>query len=178
MQAADEYLAQFDPFRDPDRRVDESPHQYAVRLQSSLLPHWPSEVLIEWLYRHAGHIYAYAFLRFELFQFSKVVWPLEKIPGREAFADPRFCDDFQNVEERARNRYDWLAKYMIVNGTWNTPVILLETPQVEIVAPGGWVLRYPLHLLEGHRRLSFLTGLRAISKALPQHAVWLVNLPG
>ena len=50
------YLAQFDPYRDESDWVREDPSDYAVRMQASLLPNWPTEVLIEWLHRHARHI--------------------------------------------------------------------------------------------------------------------------
>jgi hypothetical protein len=170
------YLARFDPYRDAGDWVSEDPQIYAARMQRDLLPAWPTEVLVEWFHRHARHLNDYAFLRFETFHFSRERWPTEAIPGRDAFADPRFCDDFQDVERRAQERYDWLAKYMVEHGTWNTPIILLQTPAPGMMAPGRWQLRYPLHLLEGHRRLSFLTGLRGLGKAAALHDVWLVTL--
>ncbi len=39
-------------------------------------------------------------------------------------------------------------------------------------------LKSPFPLLEGHRRLSFLNGLRQRGKALPQHEVWLARKIG
>lgn len=170
------YLDQFEPHRDSSGRPSEEPDRYALRMQQKLLPAWPAEVLIEWLYRHAGHLYDYAPLRFENFTFICESWSLEDIPGREAFADPKFCDDFLDVEVRATNRHDWLAIYMQNHGTWNTPILLLDTPRPEITMPGGWPLRYPYHLLEGHRRLSFLNGLRNSGKAASKHDVWVVRL--
>ncbi|WP_133718431.1 hypothetical protein [Methylocaldum gracile] len=174
----DEYLERFDPYRDAADWVSEDRLAYAERMQRNFLPTWPTEVLVEWFYRHARHLHDYAFLKFERFAFERQRWPTEKFPGREAFADPRFCDDFRDVVWRAQQPYDWLAKHMLAHGTWNTPIVLLATPARGIVAPGGWELRYPLHLLEGHRRLSFLTGLRELGKAAPEHDVWLVHLEG
>lgn len=171
----DVYLEQFDPFRDTSDWVSEDPHEYAARMQQTLLPAWPTEVLIHWFHRHARHLHDYAFLRFERLSFARQRWPTDRFPGREAFADPGFCDNFRDVEWRSQQPYDWLAKYMLANGTWNTPILLLQTPKPGIVACGNWELRYPLHLLEGHRRLSFLTGLRELGKAAPEHDVWLVS---
>lgn len=170
------YLARFDPYRDASDWVSEDPYAYAARMQASLLPHWPTEVLIEWFHRHARHIDDYAFLQFESFRFSKHRWPLTRIPGSEAFADPNFCDGFINLEERAAYPHDWLAQYMLEKGTWNTPVVFLDTSTKPIIAPGRSALRHPLHLLEGHRRLSFLIALRRLGKALPEHDVWVVRL--
>lgn len=178
VQTEEDYLEQFDPRRDQGDWVVEDPQEYAARMHETLLPAWPTEVLVEWFHRHARHIYDYAFLKFERFSFEKQRLPTEKIPGREAFADPGFCDSFQDVARRAQEPFDWLAKYMVENGTWNTPIILLRTPNPGILAPGNWELRYPLHLLEGHRRLSFLVGLRKLGKAAPEHDVWLVSLIG
>jgi hypothetical protein len=141
------------------------------------LPNWPVEPLKEWLYRHANNMEDYAFLGFEAFEFELTTWDVDRFPGREAFRDEGFCDSFQNVEERAAgNKYDWLAHYMLKEGTWNTPIILLDNRGV----PGllrETTLKTPYHLLEGHRRLSFLHGIKRLGKARPQHPVWIVRRP-
>jgi hypothetical protein len=83
----------------------------------------------------------------------------------------RFCDSFQDVEIRAReNAYDWLAHYMLREGTWNTPIVLFNNEANQQSS-----LRTPFHLLEGHRRLSFLQGLIRLKKTLPRHTVWIVS---
>ena len=177
MDELDRYLAKFAPIRDSSEWVTEDPMDYAKRMRCKYLPNWPVEVLIEWFHRHAGHIYDYAFLKFESFIFSKQEWPLDKIPSREAFADPKFCDDFSNVERRAENRNDWLARYMLEHGTWNTPIILLQVNK-EIIAPSRLALNRPFHLLEGHRRLSFLNGMRKFKSVKSHHLVWVAGLSG
>jgi hypothetical protein len=171
----EQYLAKFDPYRGDGGWVTEDPSAYATRMQNSLLPHWPTEVLIEWLHRHAGHIRDHAFLRFETFKFEKETWPIEMVPGRESFADPTFFDNFENVEERAKYSNDWLASFMLQNGTWNTPVVFLRTSSEDLIADRGWPLRFPYHLLEGHRRSSFLGGLKRLGKAIDTHDVWIVR---
>src|SRR4026207_2245892 len=121
----DAYLAQFDPLRDPKTDlVVESTHDYATRMQCSLLPRWPQEVLIEWFHRHARHIWQYAFLGFENLEFQLERWPAGRIPGREAFAR-EFRDDLRSVQQRADGG-QWIARYMLEHGTWNTPIILLR----------------------------------------------------
>lgn len=168
-------LIKYQPYRDEHGWVTEAPFEYARRMKLTVLPNWPEEVLIEWLHRHADFIDKYAFLRFETFSFSREPWPLEYIPGRQAFADERFCDSFSNIEERAKNPYDWLAIYMLREGTWNTPIVFLQNKLGQFRFPYGLPLKHPYHLLEGHRRLSFLNGLRRIGKALPIHDVWVVT---
>lgn len=165
------YLQKFAPYRDEHDRVSETPHNYALRIQSNFLPHWPRELLIEWLYRHNRSIDRYAFLRFENLYIRMEKWPLNNIPGREAFHDPNFCDNFCDIEQRAQLSTDWLANYMLTHGTWNTPIALLENPQSRIIYPNGQPLQSPFHLLEGHRRLSFLNGLKQLGKANSEHSV-------
>lgn len=170
------YLAQFDPVRDDSGWVSESPSDYVARMKSGPLPHWPDEVLVEWLHRHNRHADRYAFLGFERLSFQREIWPLERVPGREAFYDPRFCDDFMDVDRRARlSMPDWLARYMLERGTWNTPIILLSNPSGGIAFPSGEHLRTPVHLLEGHRRLAFLNGMRSMGRALPEHEIWIAQ---
>ena len=162
----------YQPHRDKDWRVNEELSSYVSRMKSGLLPNWPEELLTEWLHRHASNMEDYAFLGFENLQFRLDTWDLEQFPGREAFRDLGFSDSFQNVEVRAeQNEYDWLAHYMLREGTWNTPIVLFDNRNA-----GQARLRTPFHLLEGHRRLSFLRGLKRLGKARPQHAVWLASL--
>lgn len=112
---------QYQPHRDADWHVIELASDYISRLQGGLLRHWPTEVLGEWLHRHADFMEDYAFLGFERLRFTRVSWELAQIPGREAFRDESFCDSFQNVEVRAaENQHDWLAHHMLQEGTWNT----------------------------------------------------------
>jgi hypothetical protein len=119
----------------------------------------------------------YAFLGFERFRFESEVWEVGQIPGREAFRDEGFCDDFQNVETRAAlNKDDWLAHYMLREGTWNTPIVFLDNRGVD-GSLQEMRLKSPYHLLEGHRRLSFLQGLKRLHKARPEHSLWIVRLP-
>jgi hypothetical protein len=165
----------YQPVRDATGRVVEDESAYAARMLSGPLANWPEEVLVEWLHRHAFHMEDYGFLGFEQFQFELVSWPLNQIPGEAAFRNGEFCKNFQNIEERAaHNERDWLAHYMLRVGTWNTPIVLLDSRTVESDDHRA-KLRMPLHLLEGHRRLAFLQGLKRLGRAKPEHSIWLVQ---
>lgn len=164
------------PYLGRNERLEETAEEYARRMQSTVLPHWPEEPLREWLHRHFNHLETYAFLGYENLRFDRQTWGLNSIPGREAFRDPRFCDDFSRTfEARVQKGGDWLAEYMSEHRTWPTPVLLLENLDGNLTYPHGGKLNRPYHLLEGHRRLSFLTALRQSGRALPQHDVWLVR---
>jgi hypothetical protein len=165
----------YQPRRDEDWRVVEDELAYAERMRSGPLASWPHEVLVEWLHRHANDMEVYCFLGFERLRFERVTWPADRIPGAAAFRDETFCRNFQNVEERAAyNRHDWLAHYMLREGTWNTPIVLLDSTTVAHAAHSAR-LKTPFHLLEGHRRLAFLEGLRRLGKARPKHIIWLAR---
>ncbi|MBV9924476.1 MAG: hypothetical protein JOZ96_05490 [Acidobacteria bacterium] len=166
-------VAPYLPYLGRNERREETAEEYARRMQSTILPHWPGEPLREWLHRHFNNLETYAFLDFERLRFERQTWDLKAIPGHEAFADPHFCDSFsKNLEARGR---DWLAQYMLEHGTWPTPILLLENLDGALAYPHGEKLNQPYHLLEGHRRLSFLNALRQSGRALPQHDVWLVR---
>lgn len=167
----------YQPYLDDKGWIAEKQGIYTERMWNTHLPNWPEEPLLEWLHRHHGYdLETYASLHFERFWFSKERWDLKNIPGREAFRDERFCDSFQDVEVRAAtNPSDWLAHYMLKEGTWNTPVILLSN-RATGAAVDGRPLKTPYHLLEGHRRLSFLQGLKCLNKAQPTHEIWIVDV--
>ena len=71
---------------------------------------------------------------------------------------------------------DWVANFMLQNGTWNTPVVFLEnTNNVHGIA-NRKQLKHPFHLLEGHTRLSYFIGLRETGRVNLCHDVWLATI--
>lgn len=172
------YLLCFDPGRDENGWVVEPANEYAKRMRATLLPHWPAELLIEWLHRHNTDADRYVSLGFENLRFHLETWEVEKLPGREAFFDPTFFDNFTDVERRSQNPQDWLARYMMQNGTWPTPIVMLQNSAAPISLACGERLKRPYHLLEGHRRMSFLGGLRDAGKAKRSHSVWIATYVG
>ena len=171
----DEQVALYKPYQNEDGWVVEETAHYLARMQATVLPNWPAEVLNEWLYRHHNQIGDYAFLEFASFTFTREVWPLARIPGREAYADEGTFECFYNIEYRLQNPHDWLAHFMFHQGTWNTPVILLDNGAGLYAYPDGDALKQPNQLLEGHRRLAFLNDLCRLGKALPEHPCWVVR---
>jgi hypothetical protein len=168
-------VANYLPYLDDCQRIVEPADEYVRRMQATVLPHWPEEPLVEWLHRNYNSLKDYGFLGYDSLHFELQTWDLEAIPGREAFADPGFCDDFSGSFEYRVREVDWLARYMNEHGTWSTPIYLLENLDGAISYPWGERLNQPYHLLEGHRRLSFLVALRHLGKALPGHQIWLAR---
>lgn len=155
-----------------DRRPREA---YANRMRATLLPQWPQELLIEWLWRHNGCLSRYVFLDFTTLSFARETWTLDRIPGSEAIDNRGTFGFAHTVEERARSGWDWPAAYMYEHGTWNTPIVLLDNTRGKIMFVDGSPLQSPYHLLEGHQRLYLLNGLRAIGKANATHEVWIAT---
>ncbi len=182
MATDEDDLQRFDPVRDPTtEQVVESPQDFARRMRSTILPNWPEELLVEWLHRHAGHIGRYAFLRFERLRFEIQTWPLDKFPPHAEFkAVTGFDDDLESVRSRARGcggfPGHFPAVYILEHGTWNTPVVMLDSEDQQLIHPDGWPLMTPYHLLEGHSRLSYLLALRAAGLGNPTHRVWVATL--
>lgn len=167
--------SQYEPQKNADGRSIEEVKTFVARMHATLLPHFPEELLVEWLYRHHNALDTYASL-FESLRFERQTWKLEDIPGCEAFNDQKFCQTLsRSFDNRARDPLDWLAQYMNQHGTWNTPVVMLENLHGEIPSPAWATIRQPYHLLEGHRRLSFLVALRSRGRALPEHELWIAR---
>jgi len=174
----DETLALLEPylpFVDGRGRTSEPAKDYVRRMQATVLPNWPEEVLVEWLHRHAMDLTRYAFLDFRTLSFTRETWPVEKIPGWEAYYDDHgFREDIEQVQARA-DAGDWVPQYVIAHGTWNTPIILLHNPFGNVETPYAMALRSPYHLIEGHCRLSALIAVREAGLAQPEHELWIAE---
>ena len=167
----------YQPHWNPEAFCKEPFERYLARMRDGVLPDWPEDALRSWLYEHAGGLEPYAWLDYSAFRFRAVSWSTDAVPGRECFWDSGFCDDFsRKVWNPESAPDDWLLHHMIKSGTWPTPIIALENPAPGLEAPWGRRLSSPIHLLEGHRRLSFLNGLRQRGMAAGEHHAWVVRM--
>lgn len=154
----------------------ENPNSYALRIKNSYLPNWPTEVLIEWFYRHNPQLERYSFLGFERFIFERQSWELNEIPDQDCFDNPAVWDDIVAGFKTSPTSKDWVAKYIFDHGTWSTPIVMLDN---RCVTAGGKLvesLKGPFHLLEGHHRLAFLVTMRGKVWLKDYHDVWVVRL--
>ncbi len=163
-----------EPFEPLARLHENEPFEhYAQRVRANL-PAWPSEVVREWLYRHWTQLSKYRFLGFGQFRFARETWPVEQIPGVEALDGD--AEEWAHVLERAATVDDWVARHLRERGTWNTPIVLLDNRAGLHAFPRGALLKKPWHLLEGHHRLAYLTGLRATGCLQARHEVFVVSI--
>jgi hypothetical protein len=158
---------------DPDTDEKELLRGYVTRVRR-LLPNFPRDVVIQWLYRHFHwFIYDYAWLDFDHLRFELQSWPTAQIITSVTARDNQILED--------RRKILWsdlfpdkspLEASMIRRGTWPRPIIVLNNTGIRrrVAKHLG---RY--HLLEGHRRCGYLRGLADRNLARPTHHVWLVS---
>lgn len=134
----------------------------------------PENVAEHWVHRHYGGS-PYAFLPLDRLRFERQSWSLAQLDavtfGSCWSWNPR---DLARLD---REQGTPLAAMMIEAGTWPEPIVILDNPG-GLAEPGGprmgrW------HLIEGHKRLTYLRCLAAKGSAHPQHDVWLASIvPG
>ena len=137
------------------------------------LPYFPDDVLEQWVYENYS-IFSediwdidYDRLRFsEVMINNEDVW---KIQDAANYYDNGIGEDV--ITEKTRTTE--LSDYMLYNGTWPRPIIVLDTENSNV--EGDYEYLRPYHLLEGHRRLVYLK--RMLDSGLSvqkQHKVWKV----
>jgi hypothetical protein len=151
--------------------------EYATRIHTTVLPNFPEEVLIEWFHRHPLVIKKHLFLEFDSLHFEQQLWSLDDLPGREAFESEHDHRHLVSVFDQMFKADNFVARYMSDHGTWNTPILLMKNLSGKLRWPSGETFNHPYHLLEGHKRLAFLSVLRRSGKALKEHQVWIIDRP-
>lgn len=154
----------------------ESDEEYLVRLRSRL-PYFPDEVLEEWLVRHGSFAFIYyGWLDYRQFRFSREEWPSCNILELVTSGNERDVDYWtEELRDFSEAQQGGLGAFMISNGTWPSPPLVLDNAH-GLRRPSGQPLsRY--HLLEGHHRLAFLRGLATDQRwqVAPSHEIWLVT---
>ncbi|HVR95447.1 MAG TPA: hypothetical protein VMW27_02460 [Thermoanaerobaculia bacterium] len=154
----------------------ESDEEYLVRLRSSL-PHFPNEVLKDWLVRHGDFAFVYyGWLDYRQFRFSREEWPTGKLLDLVTSGNERDVDYWtQELRKFPEVQQEGLGAFMISKGTWPSPPLILDNAH-GLQRPSGQPLsRY--HLLEGHHRLAFLRGIATNPRwqVAPSHELWLVT---
>lgn len=147
-----------------------------------LLPHFPPEVLEDWIYRHHGDaVRTYGWLDFRRLRFEKQSWSTERIVSQIRSRIEDTVEGWARVfAEGSRaghnHRKSRLGAIMVAQGTWPVaPLVFPDTSMMEV--PSGVVLQ-PCHLVEGHHRLAYLRALARMPsfEPQPQHEVWVMGL--
>jgi hypothetical protein len=178
-------LERYYPALDPSGKPIETALEYVQRMQDSLLPNMPPNVLENWFYRHFANLRDYAWLDYSTLQFNQepVEWVTDEVPIQNCGVldvIERYATAFERRSGSYYNLFHnpWLENYMEEHGTWPQPVIFFDNydgliPQYDESVPIG----KPYHLLEGHRRLAYFWILKRRNALIDRHQVWVATKP-
>jgi hypothetical protein len=150
------------------------------RRHGQLLGHLHPEIAEQWIYRHWTHSH-FSFLPLAALAWREEVWDSDKIVHevvRYGHDDCPYAPDFDYGTFQRGGGTDRLATAIALDsGTWDYPVVVLETPHGFIDArrlcPDA---RYVL--IEGHQRMRYLNALRVRGHTpLGPHRLFLLTWP-
>ena len=128
------------------------------------LEHLHPQICEQWVHRH----FATAFCRFLPLEALK--WRMEVLPTGELLKSvcPEFAKRFDPEIDYAQLHGDLAftkcaTAEALDNGTWDYPIIALETPE-GVVSSAGERPDVRLVLIEGHSRYKYLNALSALGK--------------
>lgn len=156
------------------RRGEESVEVWFSRVRKHV-PLMPFGIAKQWIYRHwdpdCQDWSPYGELIVSTMSFVKVSMCTDEILG---ISDLTGSDPDGQICMIG----DWLANYMQNDGGWPVPIVVLDNrqPSVEVVEFGHEEFG-PIHLLEGHRRLSFFRQLSGAKKPGMECDVWFASFP-
>lgn len=155
--------------------------EYANRA-APLLPHFPREVLEDWLYRHSSDaIRRYGWLDLRLLRFEKQLWPTQRILSEVRAREDRCVEGWKGLfldggRDGDSLRNSKLGAFMREQGSWPIPpVVIADTSH--LLPPTGFTL-HPCHLIEGHHRLAYLRAIAQMPQISerPEHEIWVVRV--
>lgn len=166
-------LQQLAPLNFRDECKTEALPDYLARV-GPLAPFIPENVLAQWLYRHwRGFESNWSFIDLARHHFELQSWPRERllqIGSRHMEAIERWQE---LLSHNSYVRRSWLGDYMLHQGSWPEPIIVLATDEQSLY-PDGRAMPVPYCLLEGHHRLAYLRAMTLEGAQLqPLHQVWL-----
>lgn len=153
-----------------DQEAFEQWHQ-RVREQ---IPHVPACVAEHWLYRHGIHT-PYCWLPLGRMRFKQETWDLARVLKIGEGVEPLWSPGWGEELEKDRHHYESdLGQYMLTNGTWPVPIIVLDN-EVGLRNPDDQALAR-WHLIEGHMRSAYLDHLAKTGQAQGTHQVWVATV--
>jgi len=142
-----------------------------------MLPHFPDEVLEQWVYRHwKGVLCNWGWLDFQRMSFTRESWNTEDIVSKIKTPHDDVVSKFAQRMNNPIFQRSWLVQNMQENGSWPIAPIVLHYER-DLYATNGRVLKAPYNLLEGHHRLGYLKCLAEQGSYVQEkHDIWLVNI--
>jgi hypothetical protein len=137
------------------------------------LPHVPENVAEQWVHRHFTGS-PYAFLPLPQLRFARQTWSLQQL-AEVTFGSHWSWSSADTARlDRDRDRGMPLATLMHDAGTWPEPIVLLHNPDGLKDDTGIPMGRF--HIVEGHKRLTYLRCLAARGAPRDRHDVWVATI--
>lgn len=163
------------------RGTYEEEDQYLSRVRP-LLPNFPEDAIIHWLYRHNPQVLReYRWTNFSSLRFRLEKWSTDRILNEvEHTNEPGVEIERQKLlQDQGQYRKSYpLAAYMVSNGTWPIPPLVIDNDRGEAWPNGSRIARF--QAIEGMHRLGFLRALKEgaprFAALHPEHALWLIIL--
>ena len=141
-----------------------------------MLPHFPEEVLKDWLFLHGKHaLFVDGTLDLFSLAFRKERWPTSRIihdvgSWRESTVNAWRCAIVESF-----HREGPLGSFMIEHGTWPVPPLVFDNDSGLKTNSGSEMFRY--HLIDGHHRIGYLHGLASSDSDClkTDHDLWLAR---
>ncbi|SOR30299.1 protein of unknown function [Methylorubrum extorquens] len=154
-----------------DDGFDREPFSEWWTRHGSRFPNLDPRVVEQWIFRH-NTLSEFCGLDFFSLKSRLEVWGTERIL-REIF-----CEDGLDAESDYRvfniNRPSATARPFAANGTWDYPIVVLETPN-------GFYDHRARHpdvrylLIEGHKRRRYLNAMLARGEANAEHEIFILS---
>ena len=153
----------------------ESPDEYFLRIKN-ILPNFPKEVLIQWLYEHWNDIDNFAWLGFEKLNFESVEWSVSELLA-SGIEDHEVIETYKYnfVNGSYSDRIKSLSSYFQKYGTWLIAPLLLKNQDNNISYPNGFACNSPYHPIEGHHRFAIFFANKKSELLQKEHKIWLVG---
>ncbi|MCS3457096.1 hypothetical protein M2366_003209 [Aeromonas sp. BIGb0405] len=167
-------LQQLAPLNFRDERNTESLPDYLDRV-APLVPFIPQNVLAQWIYRHwRGFESNWSFIDLAQHRFECEAWPTAQIVTQVGSRHMEAIARWQELlNHNSYVRRSWLGDYMLSQGSWPEPIIVLATDE-QSRYPDGRAMPAPYCLLEGHHRLAYLRAMAFEGASQqPLHQIWL-----
>lgn len=138
------------------------------------IPHVPACVAEHWLCRHGIHT-PYDWLPLSRMRFERETWGLARVLSIGEGVEPLWSPNWSEDLDTDPNHYESeLGQYMLANGTWPVPIIVLDN-EAGLQSPDGEPLAR-WHLIEGHMRSAYMDHLAKTGQAKETHQVWVTTI--
>lgn len=156
--------------------------KYAGRIKG-MLPNFPLDIIETWLWEHSDQIEEFFCYKLHLLRFSDSSFTLDELlplsieKNSPVFLNIRQLED-KDYQRNLQANKNWpmrrLSDYIFEKGTWpRKPIILSVKHCSETPIINGYKVLYPLHIIEGRKRLAVLIHLKDKKELRTRHKAWV-----